>query len=140
PPAIAPNAAAAPRGPARATGGVGASSSAGARLSPAAAGGAAAARPSVPVGSTAQDWIHFIPAQPVDAAVGDLVWAAFMTGDALRVEPCRVVTVYGSLATLVGNDGVVHESIGGALVHRVTDQSKLKAGDVVTYYDWRRDL
>jgi hypothetical protein len=74
------------------------------------------------------------------AQVGDVVWAAFVAGDEVRIEPCVVRAVSASGATLEADDHSWHEGVSGALLHPVAPPASLAPGVVVTYFDWRRDL
>ena len=85
-------------------------------------------------------WLKRVPDAPVEAQVGDLVWAAVPSSNAVRFEPFRVIAVAAGFASVEDGDKNVFAHVSGALVHPAHPKFQPTIGDLVTYYDWRRDV
>jgi hypothetical protein len=86
------------------------------------------------------DWSRLLPTRAVDVAVGDLAWTALVAPDGnVHVEPCRVIAVMKTTATVIDPNLVTHVNVPAPLLHRVGDHLAVRVGDLVTVYDWRHD-
>ncbi len=83
-------------------------------------------------------WATALPAKPVTAKVGDMVWATIpqLGSEMARFGLYKVDAVLGNTATLKDGIGTLYKDVPGAVLHAAGDGSKLKAGDAAFGYAW----